>query len=229
MTRSMASPGTIRKIGAALGALTTSAVMLASSVTGVTAAVLLRFQGHGTFFSSETHQPGAIDPQVFVQMPGALGGPGPQDIPHAAGLVPAPLSAPPDTLLYNAEGKPLGTTLGRWLTASGTGSVTPANDRAHADRVSVSFTGLIPGGLYSLFEVTFRPSGNTFAPIDGSGLRHNFVALGDGTARATVLTPAPLTHSNAVLLVYHSDGRTHGRSRGTPGVTAHHQLIAPIP
>lgn len=225
----MASPGTIRKIGAALGALAAFAVMLVSGVTGVTAAVTLRFEGHGAFFSSETHQPTAIDPQVFVHAPGAPGGMGPQDIPHAAGIVPAPLSAPPDTPLYNAGGKPLDTMLGRWLTASGTGSIEPANDRAHADRVSVSFTGLIPGGLYSLFKVTFQPSGSTFAPLDGSGLRHNFVALDDGTARATVLTPAPLTPSDAVLLVYHSDGQTHGLSRGAPGVTAHHQLIARVP
>lgn len=225
----MATPGTIRKIGVALGALAASAVTLATVVTGVTAAVTLRFEGHGAFFSSETHQPIAIDPQVFVHTPSAPGGLGPQDIVHAAGVAPAPLSAPPDTALYNAGGNPIGTTLGRWLAASGTGSIEPANDRAHADRVSVSFTGLIPGGLYTLFEVTFQPSGNTFAPLDGSGLRHNFVALDDGTARATVLTPAALTHSNAVLLVYHSDGRTHGMSRGTPGVTAHHQLIGRVP
>jgi hypothetical protein len=38
-----------------------------------------------------------------------------------------------------------------------------------------------------------------------------------------------LTGANAVLLVYHSDGRTHGTSRGQLGVTAHHQLIAKVP
>lgn len=225
----MAPPATSRRIGAALGTLATSAVMLASGVTNVTAAVMLRFEGHGAFFSSETHQPVTIDPQVFVQAPGAPGGLGPQGIVHAADVAPAPLSAPPEMPVYNADGKWLGTTLGRWLSAVGTGIVEPAGDRVHADRVSVTFTGLIPGGLYTLFEVTFQPSGNTFAPLDGSGLRHNFVALTDGTARATVLTPAPLAHSNAVLLVYHSDGRTHGMSRGMPGLTAHHQLIARVP
>ena len=203
-------------------------MIAASGATDVTASVMLRFEGHGAFFSSETHQPVAIDPQVFVQAAGVPGGLGPQGIVHAAGVVPMPLSGPPDTPLYNADGKPLGTRLGRWLSAAGTGGIEPAGDLVHADRVSVTFTGLIPGGLYTLFEVTFQPSGNTFAPLDGSGLRHNFVALTDGTARATVLTPAPLTHSNAVLLVYHSDGLTHGMSRGTPGITAHHQLIARV-
>ncbi|HKX18930.1 MAG TPA: hypothetical protein VJT33_13040 [bacterium] len=224
----MTSPGATRRIGAALGAFAATAVMLASGVTDVTAAIMLHFEGHGAFFSSETHQPVTIDPQIFVQAPGAPGALGPQGILHAAGVVPAPLSAPPDTPLYNADGNLLGTTLGRWLGAAGTGIVEPAGDLVHADRVSVTFTGLVPGGLYTLFKVTFQPSGNTFAPLDGSGVRHNFVALTDGTARATVLTPAPLTDSNAVVLVYHSDGRTHAMSRGTPGVTAHPQLIARV-
>jgi hypothetical protein len=34
------------------------------------------------------------------------------------------------------------------------------------------------------------------------------------------------THANAVLLVYHSDGQTHGLERGRIGIDAHHQLIA---
>jgi hypothetical protein len=102
------------------------------------------------------------------------------------------------------------------------------NQGAHAALVTASFSRLIPGGVYSLFVATFRPTGNTFAPLDGRGL-HNFAALSDGTARASVYTPYHLAHANAVLLVYHSDGRAHGMSRGEPGVTAHHQLIARLP
>jgi hypothetical protein len=44
-----------------------------------------------------------------------------------------------------------------------------------------------------------------------------------------VTTPTMLTRANAVLLVYHTDGQAHGLSRGVPGVTAHHQLIARVP
>lgn len=83
--------------------------------------------------------------------------------------------------------------------------------------------------MYSLFVVTFLPGSNTFAPLDGAGRVHSFVTLGDGTARATVLTRIPLTHVNALLLVYHSGGRAHGTSRGVPGITTHHQLIARLP
>ena len=35
--------------------------------------------------------------------------------------------------------------------------------------------------------------------------------------------------ANAVLLVYHSDRKTHGPSRGRIGINAHHQLIARLP
>jgi hypothetical protein len=190
--------------------------------------IALGFETHGAFFSTETHQPVAIDPQVFVQAPGAAAGVGPQNIPHAAGFTPARLAASPDTPLYAADGRPLSVSLGRWLGARGTGEVTAVADGRHAALVTVSFTELIPGGVYSLFVVMFRPAGNTFAPLDGVGL-HNFVALSDGIARARVFTPFRLTHENAVLLVYHSDGRAHGMSRGSPGLTAHHQLIARLP
>ena len=190
--------------------------------------ITLAFEPHGVFFSAETRQPVSIDPQVFVATPGAAAGIGPQNISHVAGFALASLVAAPDTPLYSAAGKPLGVTLGRWLGARGTGEVTAVADGRHAALVTVSFTELIPGGVYSLFVVTFRPAGNTFAPLDGVGL-HNFVALSDGIASARVFTPFRLTHENAVLLVYHSDGRAHGMSRGSPGLTAHHQLIARLP
>ncbi|MFC5429767.1 hypothetical protein ACFPTO_13310 [Paraburkholderia denitrificans] len=48
----------------------------------------------------------------------------------------------------------------------------------------------------------------------------------EGNAVLTTIAPAPLTHDNAVLVVYHSDGKSHGKLRGDIGVTAHHQLIA---
>lgn len=203
--------------------------VLSGSALPVTAAGLRtpRFESHGAFFSEETHQPVAIDPQVFVQTRGAAAGAGPQNIAHAVGLAPAPLSGPAATSLFTAEGKPLNVTLGRWLGAGGTAEVEAVG--GSADRVTVSLSGLIPGGTYSLFAVTFQPSGNTFVPLDGTGHSASFVALGTGTARATVLAQARLTHANAVLLVYHSDGRVHGMSRGAPGVTAQHQLIARLP
>ena len=220
------------RVGIRIPSMLLAAIVVATlsgSASPVSAAgpVTLTFESHGAFFSNETHQPVAIDPQVFEQTPGAAAGIGPQNIAHAAGLAPARLAGPADTPLFAAEGKPLNITLGRWLGAAGTAEVDTVG--ARADRIAVSFTGLIPGGVYSLFAVTFQPSGNTFIPLDETGRSTNFVALSTGTARATVLTGAPLTHANAILLVYHSDGQAHGMSRGAPGVTAHHQLIVRVP
>lgn len=189
--------------------------------------ITLAFESHGAFFSNETHQPVAIDPQVFVQGPGAPAGAGPQGITHIAGFIPVRLSASPETPLYAADGKPLNFTLDRWLGARGTAEVEPTE--THTDRVTVSFTGLIAGGTYSLFAVTFGPGGNTFAPLDGTSNSNTFVAIGNGTASATVATRDRLTHANGILLMYHSDGRAHGTSRGVPGATVHHQLIVRIP
>jgi hypothetical protein len=194
---------------------------------GATPPIMLMFEPHGSFFSTETHQPLTIDPQVFVQAAAAPAGVGPQNIMHAAGFAPARLAAPADTPLFTADGKPLNVTLGRWLEAGGRAQVEALG--GSGDRVTVSFTGLVPGGVYSLFAVTFATSGNTFTPLDGTGRSTSSAALGTGTARATVMTPEHLTHANAIVLVYHSDGQTHGMSRGAPGLTAHHQLIARLP
>src|SRR5215470_12739273 len=99
--------------------------MLALRVPRAAAAVTFQFEGHGAFFSRETDQPAPVDPQVFVRSSLAAAAAGPQDIPHAGGFVPAPLAASSNTPLYNADGKPLPLTLGRWLGAAGTAAVGP--------------------------------------------------------------------------------------------------------
>jgi hypothetical protein len=191
------------------------------------AAVTLTFVSHAVFFSTETHQAPEIDPQVFVRSAGAAAGVGPQGIAHAAGYLPARLTDPPDTLLHGADGVPLNFTLGKWLSAAGTASFHPI--AGHRERVTAFFTDLIPRGTYSLFEVTFRPKGNDFTPLDGTGVSNNLTADVHGKASLTVTAPTTLTHANAVLLVYHSDGRAHVKERGRPGISAHHQLIARLP
>ncbi len=202
-------------------------VLLGLGATPVWAAppVRLTFEPHGVFFSAETHQPAGIDPQVFVKVPG-MAGVGPQQIAHVMGVMPAHLADPASAPLYSAQGKSLHTTLGQWLGAHGTATVAAAGG---GERVTASFTGLVPRGSYSLFIVDFRPGGNTFAPLDGMGKSNNFVASAAGTGSLTATTPTMFSHNIALLLVYHSDGHPHGASRGMPGVTAHHQLIARVP
>jgi hypothetical protein len=187
----------------------------------------LTFVTHASFFSEESHQQKPLDPQVFVRAADAAEAAGPQGIHHIAGFEPALLSGAPGTPLFSAPGKPLGFTLAEWLAAEGTVTITELpSGRA---RIVAHFTGLRPNGVYSLFENHFDQQPVGFTPLDGAGNHNSFRAGRNGTATVTVMAPGMLTHANAVLLVYHSDFKTHGASRGDPGVTAHHQLIARLP
>jgi hypothetical protein len=202
--------------------------LLLSPASSVAAEPLqLDFVTHARFFSDETKQPNALDPQVFVRDPAAEAGAGPQGIQHTKGLRPLLLSDPTETPVNTATGKALGFTAGEWLGATGTVTITP-DPKGGANTVA-AFKGLKPGGTYSLFENHFDTKPVTFTPLDGKGKKNSFKAKGDGSATAKVHSPDMPTGANAVLLVYHSDGKTHGTSRGDIGVNAHHQLIAKIP
>jgi len=186
----------------------------------------LYFKLHAWFFSHEMHLAQPIDPQVFVADPKVAAGIGPQGIRHVAGFRPALMFGPHDVSLYNALGEPLGFTLAEWFAAHGTVQITTAGT---GTRVACRFHRLRPNGVYGLFENHFDQKPVGFTPLDGAGTNNSFVADANGDASIVVETPAPLTHANAVLLVYHSDNKTHGVSRGDIGVTAHHQLIARLP
>ena len=199
-----------------------------SVFTGVAAAadraLDLDMQTHARFFSAETQQQQQLDPQVFVRDAGAVAGTGPQNIQHDAGYRPALIAQSPSEALFNAQGNALGLSLGQWLGARGKVHVA-----ADGLAVTVRLSGLHPQGVYSLFENHFDQQPIGFTPLDGSGTANTFSAKQDGKATVTIKVPARLTHANAVLLVYHSDGKAHGVSRGEIGVNAHHQLIARMP
>jgi hypothetical protein len=187
----------------------------------------LDFVTHAKFFSDETKQPTPLDPQVFARAPAAAPGVGPQGIQHAKGFRPLLLSEPASTPVNTATGKALGFTAGQWLGATGHVTITP--DAKGGATVAATFKGLKPGGTYSLFENHFDQKPIGFTALDGSGKKNSFKAKSDGSATVKVHAPEMPTSVNAVLLVYHSDGKTHGTSRGEIGVNAHHQLIAKIP
>ncbi len=183
---------------------------------------------HAAFFSEEMHLAPALDPQVFVRDANAPAGKGPQKIQHSAGLRNALIADPGDSRIYNALGVPLdGFTLATWLNA--TGSVTIVAPEPGSPRVTVELDGLRPNGVYSLFENHFDQNPVGFTPLDGAATGNTFTADSRGHAKLTVSAPQMLTHDNAVLVVYHSDGMAHGMERGQIGVTAHHQLIARVP
>lgn len=185
------------------------------------------FVTHAAFFSKETKQPKTLDPQVFVRDAAAPAAVGPQGIQHVAGVRPALIdSDTKSTPVLTAKGEALGFNLGQWLGPKGEATITPAvGGKAE---IAVSFTGLRPNGHYSLFENHFDQKPVGFTPLDGTGQHNNFVAGSRGEAKLTVTAPSMPTKVNAILLVYHSDGKDHGKDRGAIGITAHHQLIAPI-
>ncbi len=199
----------------------------AGSSNPSSATLMLPLVTHAAFFSKETHQKIPLDPQVFVRDSGTPAAVGPQNISHVAGYRNALLSDPPGLPIYAADGKPLDMTLGEWLGATGEVALTPL--AGGMERVTVTATGLKPSGVYTLFENHFDQQPVGFTPLDGTGRTNVFRADAAGRAQATVTAPKTLTHANAVLVVYQSDGATHGMSRGTIGADAHHQLIARIP
>lgn len=186
----------------------------------------LPFILHAVFFSDETHQAQPIDPHAFVKDPSAPAAIGPQNIPHIAGLRPALVAGSLDVEAFNAQGKSLGFSLADWFAAKGSVKITSSDAGV---RLDCRFTQLRPNGVYSLFENHFDQKPIGFTPSDGSGEGNSFTADVNGSAAVSMKSPHPLTHDNAVLLVYHSDGVTHGLERGEIGVTAHHQIIARVP
>ncbi len=216
------SSATTRRAATAVAIL-----LLAVNPVGAMAAegtLELPMQTHASFFSAESKQPKPLDPQVFVKDANAAEAMGPQNIKHAAGLRPALIADAPGINLYNAQGKPLGFDLGTWLAPTGSASIA-----ADGKTVTVRLANLRPQGKYTLFENHFDQKPVGFTPLDGTGKGNSFVAPASGAVTMTVKAPAKLTHDNAVLLVYHSDGATHGMSRGEIGVNAHHQMIARLP
>ena len=102
-----------------LALLTAGAGLLASVESGFSP-LKMNFVTHAAFFSAETKQPKAVDPQVFVEDASAQEATGPQGIKHGAGIRPALIDQDAKTSkLFNAEHKPLGFDLNAWLSATG--------------------------------------------------------------------------------------------------------------
>lgn len=182
------------------------------------------FDTHAAFFSDETRQASPLDPQVFVSNPNSPAATGPQGIKHIAGVRNALIADAPDLPITNANGQSLDMSLGAWLAAKGSVTLSPLPDGR--EKIIVTLSGLKPKGSYSLFENHFDQKPTGFTPLDGQGTDNTFTAGANGEATVTTIAPAALTHDNAVLVVYHSDGIEHGMTRGTIGIDAHHQLIA---
>jgi len=198
----------------------------ATAQSGGAGAKTYGFVPHSAFFSVEAKTANLIDPQIFVADAAAVAATGPQGINHVTGFRPAFGVDDPSTPAANARGRALGFTLAQWFGARGTVSLTSVGGNT---RASLTFSGLVKNGRYSLFENHFSDAGVSFTPLDGTASSNSFSASSDGTAALQITIPGNVTHSEAILLVFHSDGRDHGTQRGQIGVDAHHQLIVRVP
>jgi hypothetical protein len=133
----------------------------------------------------------------------------------------------PSAPLFNVAGVSLGITWGDWRRANAT--VTSHDighgPSAHTD-VRLQLSGLIPGGVYSLFYVTLLPdTSNPLCPHAERALpltsrdakqqpdAASFVANASGTAEFSGRVDGHLLASYQVFfeVIYHLDGHTYGQ------------------
>jgi len=132
----------------------------------------------------------------------------------------------PSAPLFNNAGVNLNTTWGQWTTASATSVVRTSGSKAKTRTdVRMTFSGLIPGGVYSVFYGTLLPdSENPLCPgvertlalpsVDAGQLpdASSFVAGSDGSAAFHGGLAGNLLSATQVYfsIIYHNDGQTWG-------------------
>lgn len=163
--------------------------------------------------------------RVFVADARAKAGTAPGELPHVDGIRPATAKDAPDEPTFTAAGLGLGVSLGRWAAATGSATIEPEKGR---DRAICTFHRLIPFGIYSVFVGNIAHPHAALVPLDGSGLHDSFQASIRGWARLTTLTARPLTRDDVLVLVFHADGESHGRSPGNLDADAAEQLFARV-
>lgn len=186
------------------------------------------YELHMTFFARETHQPTVVDPQVFLASQGTAAGTGLQSITHVAGVAPAPMNAAADTPLLDADGAPLGITLGAWRAAAGTVRLSCAGGTS---TVVTAATSMVPSAAYSLFVVHLSASdpAQRFTPLgNAAGTDSSTMSTQDGHLDTTNHVSPCLNDSEALLVVWDSDGHSHGSVPGALGRSAHNHLIVPV-
>ena len=131
----------------------------------------------------------------------------------------------PSAPLFNNAGVSLNLTWGEWSAASATSAVRTSGKSNPCTDVRLRFSGLVPGGTYSVFWGTLNPdSENPLCPgvertlalpsvdRDQSPDASSFVAGSDGAAAFRGRLDGNLLSANQVFfsIVYHFDGQTWG-------------------
>lgn len=136
-----------------------------------------------------------------------------------------------------SKGKDLGFTLGSWLSATGSGSVSCTDGQG---ALSASFTGLVPEGVYSMWlfylAIPFAEPWATydlpFGARDGSESLFTADASGNASFEGSVGTCLQGSGSQiaeGLAIAYHSDGEGHGPHMGPAGADAHVHLFLLLP
>jgi hypothetical protein len=170
----------------------------------------------------------AIDPMMFVSAPRSPAGVGDLNVRHVSGVEAVKQTASPTTRLLGADGTPVGISLGTWENAAGTVSFTCVGSKLRAES---TLTGLVPSATYSLFAVHTALDGpGRFTPWgDSGGTTNNFRSSAGGTASPTSAIDGCVGSADDIIVIWHSDGVTHGPHPGRIGVDWHTSLISPVP
>jgi hypothetical protein len=111
-----------------------------------------------------------------------------------------------------------------WLAARGAAFVTASD--AGEDSIMVAASGLVPGGIYTMWWVIEEPEMEV-GPAGGLPA-NTFTADQNGNAMTTITVDAD--HDYQTLLVaYHADYRTYGDEPGQMGEVTFSQLMGPFP
>ena len=126
-------------------------------------------------------------------------------------VTPDPRNTLPDADLFTVSGVNLHLTWGQWSAATGTSAVHCAGGRT---RARFDLSGLIPGGVYSIFHVTFNPtSHNPVCSNSGEvATVESFTADASGNARLHAEDAGCLLDAEELRydVIYHADGNTYG-------------------
>ena len=137
------------------------------------------------------------------------------------------------------KGKPIGVTLGEWLEAGGEGTYGCRDGKGTLD---VSFTKLVPNGVYTLWYafLAWPPSGPFVGgtheqPVgarDGSQAVFTADAQGNAIVERSFVPCLPLAgylEAAQLAVIYHSDGKTDGSQPARFASDCHVHLYVNLP
>jgi hypothetical protein len=136
----------------------------------------------------------------------------------------APRLIAPTAITFNrnaADAGPAGIAPAMWSAGAGSWSSSTEDGVLSA---RATFTGLVPGGHYSLFSRHISNKTEVIEPVDHSGTTNSFIASPAGGATATVTLSQQIVHGDQIWLIYHADATDHPKTIGHLGVDAFVQL-----